>query len=154
MPIKCYNKPNRKQPRFFTACDAARIAQQVVDDRGLTPEQVLACIAKNLGFTHISLSRQAVVEGSLVPLGGILVRLSIASLGQLLRLLRQLKDFITSKEGLLILAKGLDLLSKTIDLINKQFIVPESVPVDDVVEDRFCRCKKSRGKNEQHSKEA
>jgi len=57
MTVKTYNKPNRTKIRTFTSCDVARIAREVVRDEGSTPEEVLACIAKGLGFTHISLSR-------------------------------------------------------------------------------------------------
>ena len=60
MPRYCFNRPNRKNKRYFSACDAARIAREVVKDRGLTPEEVLACVAKGLGFTHIIVNKKNV----------------------------------------------------------------------------------------------
>ena len=58
MPRVCYIRPNRKRPRYFKPCDVARIAQNCLDDSdgSVTAEQLLAVVAKQLGFTHISLS--------------------------------------------------------------------------------------------------
>lgn len=68
MPQKTYYKPNRTKPRHFKTCDAARVAREVLRfDTETTPEEVLACIALGLGFTHISLSRVVAVEASLFP---------------------------------------------------------------------------------------
>lgn len=47
-------KPNRKYKRYFKPCDVARIARNCRDDNNLTGEQVIACVAKGLGFSHIS----------------------------------------------------------------------------------------------------
>jgi len=43
-------------PRYFSSCDCARVARNVVDDRGVSPESVVACVAKGLGFTYLGLS--------------------------------------------------------------------------------------------------
>jgi hypothetical protein len=58
MPRVCYNKPNRKAKRFFKPCDVARIAQNCIDDSNgtVTPAQLLATVAKQLGYTHISVA--------------------------------------------------------------------------------------------------
>jgi hypothetical protein len=56
MPQYCFNKPNRKNARYFQTCDAARIANEVVKDNPLINRvHVLACIAKRMGFTHVCL---------------------------------------------------------------------------------------------------
>lgn len=47
----------RGKPRYFSACDVARVARNAVDDRGYTPESVLACTAKGLGFTYLGLGK-------------------------------------------------------------------------------------------------
>ena len=66
MAENCKKKPNRTKRRYFTECDVSRIAQNCVDDTGTTPEELLACIAKHFGFTHISMSRvPTVVESGL-----------------------------------------------------------------------------------------
>ena len=50
--------PTRKQKRYFQPCDVARIAQNCVDDSNgtVTAAQLLATVAKQLGFTHISVA--------------------------------------------------------------------------------------------------
>jgi hypothetical protein len=55
MTLKCYSKPNRTTPRRFTPCDAARIAREAAKSNNLENVQVLACVAKGLGFTYISI---------------------------------------------------------------------------------------------------
>jgi len=55
---KCYYKPTRSAPRYFTPCDVARIAQNCIDDSGgdVTPLILMAVVGKQLGFTHIATS--------------------------------------------------------------------------------------------------
>lgn len=69
MPIKCYNKPNRKRKRVFMPCDVARIAEYCYDDNNqtVTRELILALVAKRLGFTHIAVKKEnvGVVEPTL-----------------------------------------------------------------------------------------
>lgn len=62
-------------PRYFTSCDAARIARNVVSDQGETPEAVLACIAKGLGYNVIAVRTQGTVVKSFAgsPAASILV---------------------------------------------------------------------------------
>lgn len=43
-------------PRYFSSCDCARVARNVVEDRDVSPESVIACVAKGLGFTYLGLS--------------------------------------------------------------------------------------------------
>lgn len=52
-------RPNRSEKRYFTSCDAARVCRNVVHDQGLPREVVLACVAKGLGYTHVSLKTPA-----------------------------------------------------------------------------------------------
>jgi hypothetical protein len=142
MPVKTYDKPNRSKPRYFKMCDAARIAREVVrDNPGDTPEEVLACIAKGFGFTHISLSRISVVEGSLfpVPIRGLpaLIAGIIVALQALLKkygyLLPVLKDIIS------LLQKITNILDKW--LSEKE---PDQAKVDDVISEGKCKCKPTK----------
>jgi hypothetical protein len=135
MTLKCYDKPNRTKPRFFSSCDAARIARNVVIDTDQTPEQVLACIAKGMGFTHISLSRQRSVEsginlskGAITPLL-IILKKTVISLGNRFpRLLRFIAPLI----------EAVDALSNAIQLIFDQ---PDQEKVDDAIAPGKCTCK-------------
>lgn len=119
MVLKTYNKPFRTTTRYFTSCDAARIARQVVqDDKETTPEEVLACIAKGFGFTHVSLSRLTVVESG-ISLDKRAVLPALLSILKLVEKARQkagiLKDFLGPI--FVILKKVVDTLQK-IDTID------------------------------------
>lgn len=60
--VKFYRSP-RKKSRIYKPCDVARIAVYCSNDNpDVTKEQLLACVAKSLGFTHISLQTR---EGEL-----------------------------------------------------------------------------------------
>lgn len=50
----------KNKPRFFTSCDCARVARNVVTDQNISPESVIACTAKGFGFTELGLSRRAI----------------------------------------------------------------------------------------------
>lgn len=142
MPLVCIQRPNRTKRRYFTACAAARIAREVVkDDPETTPEEVLACIAKGFGFSHISLSRQTVVESginldkkSVLPL---LLTLE-KGLISLAKKYSFLKDFLAPL--LVILKKALDLLGR-VDVAE-----PPQAEVDDVINKEKCKCKDSQVK--------
>jgi len=140
MPKVTYFKPNRRNPRYFKMCDAARIAREVVrDNPGDTPEEVLACIARGLGFTHISLSRTRVVEASLLPA---LLRSLPILIESLLTILRVL----TKKYGFLLpLLKNLiELIQEIKDSIDKFFNEPEppQAKIEDVLSPEKCKCKR------------
>lgn len=137
MAQKCYNKPNRTRVRTFTACDAARIAREVVrDDKETTPEEVLACIAKGFGFTHISLSRVRVVESSII-LTKIPIKPTLTLLGKLLEVLTKRSDLLKR-----LLGPSLAALKKAIDLADKiDTIDPPQAEVDQVINPQKCRCK-------------
>jgi len=142
MPLVCINRPNRTRRRHFSACDAARIAREVVnDDPDTTPEEVLACIAKGFGFTHISLSRLRVVESSIIKPKHALVILkkSIPLLEKLLNKFPWLKWL-----GPLVpaLKKALDFISK-IDTLD-----PPQAEVDDAINKEKCKCKGNGNKIE------
>lgn len=140
MVLKTYNKPNRSKPRYFSACDVSRIALQVVDDRGLTPEQVLACIAKNLGFSHISLSREASkpVEASTISLKKTVSLMKVIVEGLIKLSKRYNLSWLTDRLSKLV--AYLDILDEAFDLLQ-----PDQAKVDDVVNDNFCKCKKQTG---------
>ena len=67
MPIKCYVKPVRSQPRYFSTCDVARIAKNAVDDNGIPPEIVLACVARRLGFKTMRVKKVSVRQSFVAP---------------------------------------------------------------------------------------
>jgi hypothetical protein len=115
-------------------CDAARIAREVVKDRGDTPEEVLACIAKGLGFTHISLSRTRVMEGNILA---VLTKLP-AILTPLIVLIRVL----AKRYGWLlpILKKLLELKKAWDDVMDLFDSTPPSVKVESAFGDK-CKCK-------------
>jgi len=117
-------------------CDAARIAREVVkDDPETTPEEVLACVAKGFGFTHISLSRVRTVESAVVltkiPIKPILSLLK-RSLTQLSRV-KVLRDY---------LGPILVILDKVIDIADiLDATEPEQKKVEEVINKDKCNCK-------------
>jgi hypothetical protein len=52
MPKKCYIKPNRTRPRYFSENDVGRIARYAVGD-GADRERVLAKVMSNLGYSFV-----------------------------------------------------------------------------------------------------
>lgn len=137
MPQKVYNKPNRTKKRVFVSCDAARIAREIVkDDSETTPEEVLACIAKGFGFSHISLSRVRVVESGII-LTKIPIKPTLTLLGKLLEKLARKSDLLKR-----LLGPSLVALKKAIELADKiDLIEPPQAQVDDVINPQKCRCK-------------
>lgn len=49
MPIKCYNKPNRKNPRMFTVKDVQRISR-IMQRQGVNPITIIAGVFVALGL--------------------------------------------------------------------------------------------------------
>jgi len=147
MAIKTYNKPNRTQPyplRYFKQCDAARVAREVIKrDPQSTPEQVLACVAKGLGFTHISLSRTTSVEASILPAVirnlPVLVEKALTLLRALVKKYGWLLPFV--KDLLNLLEK----IKKIVDDILR-LTEPRQERVDDVIDGEKCKCKKTSSK--------
>ncbi len=135
MTIVCRYIPNRTKKRYFSACDAARIAREVVKDQKATPEEVLACIAKGLGFTHISLSRQRVVESGVIlkkdTVVGLVLILKKASV-ILLRRFPKIAKYVIP------IIKGIDALVDAIDAIIDS---PDQAKVDDAIDKDKCKCK-------------
>lgn len=43
-----------RPPRLLKPCDVARMAREVVKNGYGTPEEVMACIAKGFGFSHVA----------------------------------------------------------------------------------------------------
>jgi len=137
MPKVYIQRPNRTRIRYFTSCDAARIAREVVrDDPETTPEEVLACIAKGFGFSHISLSRVRVVESG--------ISLDKKAIMPLLLTLLKLVEKGRSRAGVLkdFLGPIFVILKKVIDMIDKiKTLDPPQKEVDDVISRSKCRCK-------------
>lgn len=123
-------RPNRTKPRYFSSCDAARIAREVVRDRDETPEEVLACIAKGFGFTHISMSRVKSVQANVAGLG-----VALLSLKGLLVVLRRALGVLATRDGIERIIRAIDDAERMID---RTLVDPEQRRVEDVVK---CRCK-------------
>jgi hypothetical protein len=115
-------------------CDAARVAREVVRDNDDTPEEVLACIAKGLGFTHISLSRPTVVQSGFPEV--------IAELPAVLeKLIVILKILMKKYSWLIPLVKNLvDILDKGKSLWDKLVDLPKQILVTEAVHGK-CQCK-------------
>ena len=135
--LHCYRKPNRTKKRTFKACDAARIAREVVrDDPATTPEEVLACIAKGMGFTHISLTRQTVVE-SAVDLRKVPIKPALLLVEKLLISLLKRFEWLKKALGPILIA-----LKKAIELADKvDRLDPPQEEVDKVINKDKCNCK-------------
>jgi len=136
MPTVCIKRPNRTKKRFFKPCDAARIARECIkDDPELTPEQVLACIAKGLGFATIALSRTTSVEAG-VNLGkGKLTLIKIA-LEQIIKITP--KRFSRLIGSIAAVLKIVQEIENAIDLL---FNAPEQKTVDSQIPKDKCDCK-------------
>lgn len=137
MPKVCIERPNRTKRRYFSACDAARIARQVVqDDKETTPEEVMACIAKGFGFTHISLSRIRVLESGIAIKPKDAVVILTKALPYLERLALKFPSIAKALVPILAaLRKALDYLGK-IDVAE-----PPQAEVEDVINKEKCKCK-------------
>lgn len=142
MPEKTYYKPNRSHPRYFKMCDAARIAREVVrDNPGDTPEEVLACIAKGLGFTHISLSRTRVMEAGIGGLPAVIRNLPAVIDAIITTLMALVKKYAWLWP---ILKNAIDLFKEVKDAIDRweKFTEPKQAKVEDVISEGKCKCKK------------
>lgn len=54
-----------RPPRLLKVCDVARMAREVCNnDSNVTPEMVVACIAKGFGFSHVAINK---ADGSNAP---------------------------------------------------------------------------------------
>jgi len=139
MPTVTYFKPNRKRIRTFKTCDAVRVCREVLSHDETTPEELLACIARSMGFTHISLSRPTTVQQQLISPAVIanlpaLIESAIAALLLLAKkygwLAALLKDLID----------GLDKIRKIIERLTED--LPTQVLVDEAINPSKCNCKK------------
>jgi len=137
MPQVVITRANRTRKRYFKACDAARIAREVVrDDPDTTPEEVLACIAKGFGFTHVSLSRLRVVESGINIRPKDVVVLTKTALTLLEKI--AVKFPRIGK----ILGPVVAALKKAGDYLQKiDTIDPPQQEVDDVINKLKCNCK-------------
>lgn len=136
-----------KTPRYFTSCDAARIARNVVNDRKLTPEQVLACVAKGLGFTHISLrsESQTVVES------GVSLSKDVKKAGfDLIKIVLKSAKLVIPKRFSTLLGRIgaiLEFLDRVERFLDRIFENPPQERVEDVLKDSDCRCKGDKENN-------
>jgi hypothetical protein len=135
MPTICISRPNRTKKRTFTSCDVARIAREVVrDEPEATPEEVMACIAKGFGFTHVSLSRQRAVEGNVI------LTKAVPLLITLLKIIE--KAAKASRRFKILLGPILAIVKKVLDIIESaDMFDPPQKKVDDVISPGRCRCK-------------
>jgi hypothetical protein len=124
------------QPRYFTSCDAARIARNVVADRNERPEEVLACIAKGLGFTHISLSRPPDVVQSGVNISKGTIKTTITLTKKLLETIA--RKFPSFARRISTIIEALDVAERVLD---KLLDNPPSERVEDVLPPGKCNCK-------------
>jgi hypothetical protein len=79
---KCYNKPNRSRIRYFTVCDAARIADEARQQS--SANDVLAAVGRRLGykllvdgskFTEATVVEEIETAIKILDLAGVLVLL-------------------------------------------------------------------------------
>lgn len=136
MPKVCRYKPNRTFPRLFSSCDAARIAREVAKQKKDTPEEIMACIAKGLGFTHISLSRSGTVVESRVTLSKGTIQSAINGLKIVLSIVKSRFPSIAARIAAII--DALDKVSRFIDSILDN---PRQERVEDVLPEGKCKCK-------------
>jgi len=137
MPTVTYYKPNRTRIRTFKTCDAVRVCREVLSHDDTTPEELLACIAKSMGFTHISLSRPTSVTASALPN-------VIKNLPAILTTVINALKLLAKQYGWLavILKDLIDLLDKVRKLIDEfRSDVPDQALVDDVINKDKCNCK-------------
>jgi hypothetical protein len=140
MPNVTYFKPNRTRIRTFKTCDAVRICREVLSHDDTTPEELLACIAKSMGFTHISLSRPTTSQAAIINLP--------AAIGTVPVIIRKVVGYLAllvKKYGWLApvlkeVIDGLDKIRKIIDSMG--FTDPDQVKVDDAINKDKCNCKK------------
>jgi len=63
MPKITINRPNRKKKRTYSPCDVRRIVIYCLNDNpDVTTDEMLALIAKTLGYTHISTKKRDLIE--------------------------------------------------------------------------------------------
>lgn len=154
MPLKCYNKPRRSERRFFKTCDAVRVCREVLsEDVLMTPEELLACIAQDLGFTHISLSRTRVVQSGLSVILAKRVALDvlIAALEGLATAISWLQRLIRNNPRLakaIFVVEGFLKLKQAVERVVELFAEepPDQARVEDVIDPAKCKCKRATPK--------
>jgi hypothetical protein len=92
MPKVCYNRPNRKTIRVFTAKDVRRIAKYAQDD-GAHPLDILAGVAVFLGLGWVFCIMVRVIDNSLNIMGW------VAKVGGLIALGRIVDFLLTVVSG-------------------------------------------------------
>jgi hypothetical protein len=82
MPKVCYNKPNRKKIRVFTAKDVRRIAKYAQED-GAHPLEILAGVAVFLGLGWVFCVMARVIDNSFNILGWVAKVGGVVALGRI-----------------------------------------------------------------------
>lgn len=139
MPTVTYYKPNRTTIRTFKTCDAVRVCREVLSHDDTTPEELLACIAKSMGFTHISLSRPTTSQAAIINLPA-----AIATVPVIIQKLVGFLTLLIKRYGWIapILKEVIDGLDKIRKLIDEfRDVVPDQVKVDDAINKEKCNCK-------------
>jgi hypothetical protein len=122
-------------PRFFTSCDAARIARNVVSDQLEDREVVLACVAKGLGLAVIAIPIDKGVVKSFAGSANLqLIRLFLRLLASRLRVFGFKSQIDTATKALE------DLSEQVKSLLGEDFRIAN---VDDVLirSKKGCICK-------------
>jgi len=124
------------QTRKFTPCDCARIARNCVSDNDLPAEEVLACIAAGLGFSHVAVERadkQKVVEA--VVISKTTIKSGISLTKTFLTYLKNRYSFLAARIAAIL--EFIDYLERIVDLLTD---APETKKVEDAKGDN-CNCK-------------
>lgn len=147
--LKCYLKPARKERRVFKTCDAVRICREVLaEDAETTPEELLACIAKSLGFTHISLSRVRTVQSgalarvsaALLLKGVIIILDTIIKAVEAIQALLSRFPFVSRVIVVIeLLLEAKRVIEKIVDIFSEP--PPDQVPVNEALNPNKCNCK-------------
>jgi len=129
----CFTRPNRSKPRLFTVCDVARIAQQVVDDQNEPPEVVLAYVARQLGFSHISLTRQGTVEA------GVSLKKSISIVKIAVAQVAKIAQKFNVRSIVAIIGTIIEVLDKVERIIDRIFENPAQEETDNFIAEGKCK---------------
>jgi len=141
MAMKCTRIINRTVPRYFTACDAARIARQVTLDRNVPPESVIACIAKGYGYTHILLRKGETALD--IDIGSRSARRTLSEFVDLSKKVPAVIKIFPWVRAILRIAETIDVILDLIDVIQGD----QGRPVDELIEPGTCNCKREGENN-------
>lgn len=82
MPVVCINRPNRKNPRYFTAKDVKRIAKYALDD-GASAFEIFAGVGFAMGLGYLFCVAARTID-NMASLNRLILRIAgITALGKL-----------------------------------------------------------------------